>query len=82
MRVTFNELAERELNEAAQYYELEQPGLGRAFLTDARRCVDAVVDHPHAGHPVLGTVRRRLCHRFPYALLYTVVGMKSASSRS
>jgi len=64
VRVTFNELAERELNEAAQYYELEQPGLGRAFLTDARRCVDAVVDHPHAGHPVLGTVRRRCATGF------------------
>jgi hypothetical protein len=44
VRVTFNELAERELNEAAQYYELDQPGLGVAFLTDVRRCTEAVVE--------------------------------------
>jgi toxin ParE1/3/4 len=73
VRVTFNELAERELNEAAQYYELEQPGLGVAYLTDVRRCTEAVVEHPHAGPIVLGAIRRRLCQRFPYALLYTAV---------
>lgn len=74
MRVTFNELAERELNEAAQYYESEQPGLGAAFLTDVRECAQAVVEHPLAGPVVLHAIRRRLCQRFPYALLYTLAG--------
>jgi hypothetical protein len=32
VQVTFNGLAERELNDAAQYYELEEQGLGGAFL--------------------------------------------------
>jgi len=72
--VTFNELAERELNEAAQYDELEQAGLGVAFLTDAQRCAAAIAEHPGAGALILGVVRRRLCQRFPYALLYTVAG--------
>jgi hypothetical protein len=31
VRVTFNELAERELNDAVQYFEHEQSGLGAAF---------------------------------------------------
>ena len=43
MPVSFNVLAERELNEAAQYYESEQAGLGAAFLSDVRRCTEAVV---------------------------------------
>ena len=72
MRVTFNELAERELNDAACFYEREQPGLGTAFLAEVRRCADAIAEHPRAGAVVLGTVRRRLCYRFPYALLYSV----------
>jgi hypothetical protein len=29
--VTFNELAERELNDAAAYYEIEQSGLGLSY---------------------------------------------------
>jgi hypothetical protein len=37
VRVTFNELAERELNDAAQYYEHEESGLGVAFLAEVRR---------------------------------------------
>ncbi|HVR29019.1 MAG TPA: type II toxin-antitoxin system RelE/ParE family toxin [Thermoanaerobaculia bacterium] len=72
MGVTFNELAERELNDAAQYYEHEQAGLGAAFIAEIERCTRAVVEHPQAGPVVLGSIRRRLCSRFPYALLYTV----------
>ena len=34
MRVTFNELSEREFNDAAQYYEHEGSGLGIAFIRE------------------------------------------------
>jgi hypothetical protein len=71
VRVTFNELAERELNEAAQYCEHEQGGLGVAFLLEARRCAEAIARHPQAGTLISESIRRRLCRRFPYALLYT-----------
>ena len=74
MRVTFNELAERELNDAAQFYEHERSGLGAAFIVEVRRCTAAVVEHPQSSPVVLGSIRRRLCQRFPYALLYTVAG--------
>lgn len=74
MRVTFNELAERELNDAIQYFEQEQPGLGKAFLAEIRRSTSAIVEYPEAGVVVRGRVRRRLCQRFPYGLLYTASG--------
>jgi plasmid stabilization system protein ParE len=74
VRVTFNELAERELNDAAQYYEHEQPGLGVAFIAEVRRCSDALSEQPESGPIVLDPIRRRLCQRFPYGLLYTVSG--------
>ena len=54
MRVTLNELAERELNDAAQYYELEQTGLGATFITEVLRCTEAIAEHPEAGPTVLG----------------------------
>lgn len=69
MRVTFNSLAERELNDAIQYYENEQAGLGAALLAEVRRSTNAIVEYPEASPIVLGVVRRRLCQRFPYALL-------------
>jgi plasmid stabilization system protein ParE len=72
VNVSFNVLAERELNDAAQYYELESPGLGAAFLAEIEKCCEAIVAHPEAGHSVLGSIRRRLVRRFPYAVIYTI----------
>ncbi|MCC7125189.1 MAG: type II toxin-antitoxin system RelE/ParE family toxin [Acidobacteria bacterium] len=72
MRVTFNELAERELNDAAEYYEHEQPGLGAAFISEVQRCTEAITAFPDAAPVVRGAIRQRLCQRFPYGLLYSV----------
>jgi plasmid stabilization system protein ParE len=69
--VTFNEFAERELNDAAAYYDSEQPGLGSAFIVEVERCTRAIVEFPLAAPQVLGPIRRRLFDRFPYAILYS-----------
>lgn len=42
MVVSFHELAERDLNDGAQYYHLQQAGLGAAFIAEVRRCTDAI----------------------------------------
>lgn len=72
MVVSFHHLAERELNDATQYYELESPGLGAAFVAEVERCTEAIARHPEAGQTVVGAIHRRLVRRFPYGLLYTV----------
>ena len=72
MFVSFHDLAKLELNEAAQYYEGESPGLGQAFITAVERCTEEIVQYPEAGLVVRGSIRRRLIRRFPYALLYRV----------
>ncbi len=70
-RVSYHRLARRELNEAAQYYESESPGLGAAFLDEV------VVRKPSCTFPeaaplITATIRRRLLLRFPYALPYSI----------
>lgn len=70
MLVSFHDLATLELNEAAQYYEGESPGLGQALIAAVERCVDDIIQNPDAGLVVRGEIRRRLIRRFPYALLY------------
>ena len=60
MSVSFNALAERELNDAAHYYELESPGLGFAFLSEAERVCAAIEAYPEAAPAVLDDIRRRL----------------------
>ena len=71
-RPEFHRLAEYELNEAAQYYNLEDLGLGAAFLEEVDRCLQSIQAAPEAGAILRGTVRRRLLRRFPYALLYKI----------
>jgi len=72
MTLSFHELAEQELNDAAQYYDRGQAGLGAAFIADVRRCTRAILVHPEAGPIIRGRVRRRLCRRFRYGVLYSV----------
>jgi plasmid stabilization system protein ParE len=67
---TFNALAEAELNDAIRYYENEQVGLGAAFLAEVRRCTASIAEFPEASPVVRGQIRRRLCNKCPYALLY------------
>lgn len=71
-RVSFHRLASRELTEAAQFYDVESPGLGSSFLDEVEQGTRAILEYPEAGQVVMGTVRRRLLPRFPYALLYSI----------
>jgi plasmid stabilization system protein ParE len=72
MQISFNPLAERELNDAAQYYELERRGLGAAFLSEVEHSCKSITEYPEAAPVIVNAVRRRLLRRFPYALLYSV----------
>ena len=71
--VAVHRLAENELNEAAQYYDLESPGLGIAFLKEFERCIESILKHPGSGPLVAEEIRRRLLPGFPYGILYKVM---------
>jgi len=75
--ISFHTLADRELNDAAQYYERESPGLGAAFIAEVERTTQAINQHPHAGASLPSGIQRRLLRRFPYALLYRVTADRS-----
>jgi plasmid stabilization system protein ParE len=70
--VSFHALAERELNDAAVYYEQERAGLGMKFLDEVERIVSSIGRNPNAGKRVRGRVRRRISRKFLYGVLYSV----------
>lgn len=72
MRISFGPLAERELNDAAQYYDLESPGLGAVFLAEIEHSCNGIIEYPEAAPVVRGAIRRRILRRFPYALLHGI----------
>jgi hypothetical protein len=48
MTISFHPLAERELNDAAQYFEHESQGLGAAFLSEVERASTLITEYPEA----------------------------------
>ncbi len=70
MRFSYTEEARQELLEAVAWYEECQPGLGRQFDAEVQTAEDAILLHPEAWSHVGGRFRRKLLHRFPYAVIY------------
>ena len=72
--VRFHPDAEAETSEAAAFLELESPGLGLAFLDDFEHAIEVIVSHPEVAPILQGRVRRKVLRKFPYSIIYSVVG--------
>jgi len=46
------EVAQRELDDAASYYNAQVPGLGDAFLLEAVAAIERIRKFPDAWHPL------------------------------
>jgi len=57
IEISFHSLAERELNEAASFYDDRSKGLGKSFLNEIERTLDLIRKHPLAAALVTETVR-------------------------
>ena len=65
-------LAEADLENAAQWYDEERPGLAERFLKDVDRSFVRLREQPLQFPVVAGDVRRALLHTFPYAIYFRV----------
>ncbi|MCW8125126.1 type II toxin-antitoxin system RelE/ParE family toxin [Microbulbifer halophilus] len=70
MDIRFLKPAQRELDEAVDYYNSEVPGVGDQFLLEVLKTLDRICDYPDAWHPFSDDTRRCRTRRFPYALIY------------
>jgi plasmid stabilization system protein ParE len=71
MSFAFHPEAEKELNEAIDYYEDIEPGLGYDFALEVHSTINRSVDFPKVWAVLEGDVRRSLVRRFPYGVLYS-----------
>ena len=72
MEIVFDKLAQLELEDASEYYELEVPGLGVQFREEIKRGISRIREYPDAWAKEKGDVRRYLLYRFPYKILYSI----------
>ncbi len=69
-RLTYLSIAEIELADAAQFYDEQQPGLGRLFLDAVQEAAERIRQNPEWWPVFEGPVRGCRVFPFPYRLLY------------
>lgn len=72
MKVRFLEPARNELDDAVDWYEMEQSGLGRRFLTEIQAVLKRITIFPDICAVIAPGLRRCLTRKFPYMLVYGI----------
>lgn len=70
MNVYFLDIAEQEFNDAFEYYESEQEGLGARFKTEVIKTLSRITAYPSAYQKLSKRTRRCLVAKFPYGIIY------------
>jgi len=71
-KVSFHELAEIELNDAAIFFEDKREGLGFRFLSEMEAAVTHIQEHPLASPIIIKNIRRKVLRRFPYNIIFSI----------
>jgi plasmid stabilization system protein ParE len=70
MTYRYHPHAQRELDDAADYYDSIDLELGDDFLEEIEGCISRILMFPLAWPTLYGSVRQCRPHRFPYSLIY------------
>jgi hypothetical protein len=70
--IRFDPAAQRELNEAADFYDADDPGLGGAFLDAIERAIKQIQALPESSPIALAPVRTKVLSALPFSVIYWV----------
>ena len=69
-------LASQELEDAADFYEEQSPGLGPRFLNSVQKAIEQILLFPQSASLIGKTLRQKPLSHFPYSLIYTLDGRR------
>lgn len=72
MKFSFHPRAEEEFDEAVQYYENCQKGLGLEFAEEVYATIERVAAYPNAWSELSTNTRRCVVNRFPYGVVFQI----------
>ncbi len=72
MTLIFDPLAKREYEDAFEYYEAQEEGLGEKFRSAVWAAIAILERFPEIGEEVRPGIREILLRRFLYKLIYSV----------
>ncbi len=63
-----------EIEEAVNYYEEKEAGLGSALLNEYEKSLELIANFPYAW-PIIGEENERRCliERFPFGIIYKII---------
>lgn len=70
MKIHFLSIAQKELNDAVDWYNEQSDGLGNEFLDELDRAIRRAVAYPQSCAEIESGLRRCIMARFPYGLIY------------
>jgi len=72
MKIIIAKIAQQEFNEAKEFYEIGQAGIGVRFAKEIKNSILRIKQYPSAWPIERGEVRHYLVHKFPYKILYSI----------
>lgn len=72
MNIRILKVARGEFDEAREFYEIEQPGLGKKFASEIKEGMVRINQFPNAWPVERPEIRRYILHRFPYKIIYSI----------
>jgi len=72
IKIDILEIARLEFEEAKEFYEIEQSGLGARFEDEIRDSLLRIQQYPQAWQSERREIRRYILHKFPYKILYSI----------
>lgn len=76
MKFEFLDIAQIELDESFEYYELQQSKLGYRFVYEVRNSIERISYFPVAWQQITKNTRRCLVKNFPYGVIYQILENK------
>jgi len=73
MTYKFLDIAKIELDEAFEYYEIQQVKLGYRFINEVKSSIKRIINFPKAWQQITINTRRCLVKNFPYGVIYQIL---------
>jgi plasmid stabilization system protein ParE len=72
VKISFLKIAQSELDEAFNYYETTQQGLGLKFQSEVANAISRIQQFPKMYQTIGHYSHRCLVHKFPYGIIYQI----------
>lgn len=72
MTLKISQLAFLEIEDAKEYYNLQNPTLGHTFKNDIKKSIESIKRFPNLYPNISSDMRRCVLHRFLYSIFYAI----------